>query len=1119
VDAQTAYNLLLLIAQCPDSALYDGYRQLRSLLEDCCREEIAGSGLQQADLAARINYVAGKRGLDLHAQHRLHTFRLTSNALLNHQQEPVKEELLRDVKTMAFFIKVLTGVNIPSPLQLLLPKADATYSTAPPALRKEKLLRVTFLYKDKTFLYVRPHDVLYDKPLKVSYNLPQYNDEFNETCAQLWSNATLHLLDVGFDAEGILTPSLIVLEPDYLLDISSLAECFKEYGHHPGNYFLNRLTPKENKAHLIKGNIANLFLDEWVFDEQAPDYQPSMQKAFRQYPLELVTCPDLDNGTAERKFFEECREQFENIRQTVQVTFHATGYQLETSDAVLEPSYICIPLGIQGRLDYMQRDMSSFIELKSGKAEEYKVPGRLLLKENHQVQMQLYQAVLEYSMGQDHHHTHPFLFYSHYPLLYPARPSWALLRRALNLRNLIVATEYQVQKHNDIHFTAHFLESLTADQLHQQEVNANFWNKVAPTLGWLQQALAHSTELERSYFLSVYNFITKELYTSKSGDTLYESNRGASILWLSTIDEKAESGEIITGLKIADNQSAREHKATVTFQRPQDETGNGLPNFREGDAVLFYQFNDPADNATNQLVFKGNIERMDEQSLCVRLRMRQRNPRILPEESTYTLEHDFMDTAFTTMYKGLSAFLLTTQSRRDLLLGQRPPLHDAAFDTQIAAATDDFQRICLKAQAAQDYFLLVGPPGTGKTSYALRNMVQAFHQQGKQLLLLSYTNRAVDEICKMLESIVPTPDYIRLGGELNCEETYRPHLLENVLGGLNNRKAVRARLEACSLFVGTVSTLSKKQELFALKKFDVALIDEATQILEPQLLGILCAKTPKGKEAIGKFILIGDPKQLPAVVLQDDMSSEINEACLRQIGMRNLKDSLFDRLYQSVDDPYCFDMLCKQGRMNVDVSHFANQAFYEGRLLPVGLPHQQGSLSVAPGLQGIDMARYLDRRIAFLPAKAEPILSSPKRNHAEAQLAARLARALFKQYCILEDFIPQKTLGIITPYRSQIALIRQALNATGIPQLCQITVDTVERYQGSERDVIIYSFCANRPSQLRFLANLTNDHGVLIDRKLNVAITRARKQLFLIGVPEVLSQNPIYAKLMEWAGY
>ena len=108
----------------------------------------------------------------------------------------------------------------------------------------------------------------------------------------LWRHAQVNLLDVAVDEAGILTPSFIVLEPDYLLDISSLAECFRDYGHHPANYFLSRLQPIENARPLLLGNIANLFLDEWIYAKSEDiDYRTCMQKAFRRYPIELLPVP------------------------------------------------------------------------------------------------------------------------------------------------------------------------------------------------------------------------------------------------------------------------------------------------------------------------------------------------------------------------------------------------------------------------------------------------------------------------------------------------------------------------------------------------------------------------------------------------------------------------------------------------------------------------------------------------------------------------------------------------------------------------------------------------------------------------------------------------------------
>ena len=82
----------------------------------------------------------------------------------------------------------------------------------------------------------------------------------------------------------------------------------------------------------------------------------------------------------------------------------------------------------------------------------------------------------------------------------------------------------------------------------------------------------------------------------------------------------------------------------------------------------------------------------------------------------------------------------------------------------------------------------------------------------------------------------------------------------------------------------------------------------------------------------------------------------------------------------------------------------------------------------------------------------------------------------------------------------------------------EISVDTVERYQGSERDVVIYSFCVNHRYQLKYLPNLTEENGVMIDRKLNVALTRARKRMIIVGVPEILRENSIYKHLIDTLG-
>ena len=138
------FDLLLEACCAEDFSLRSAYRQLRELLEHLCRTQMADSSLQMTDLSARIN------------------FRLTSNAVLNRQAEPSREQLLRDAKTLSFFVKRLTGEAVPAELYRLLPHADATYIAAPVAKERVRRMRVSFQYADENYLYVLPVDTVAD---------------------------------------------------------------------------------------------------------------------------------------------------------------------------------------------------------------------------------------------------------------------------------------------------------------------------------------------------------------------------------------------------------------------------------------------------------------------------------------------------------------------------------------------------------------------------------------------------------------------------------------------------------------------------------------------------------------------------------------------------------------------------------------------------------------------------------------------------------------------------------------------------------------------------------------------------------------------------------------------
>ena len=86
----------------------------------------------------------------------------------------------------------------------------------------------------------------------------------------LAENLQLNLLDVHVDEENHYIPNLIVIHPDYLIDISSLAACFREYGHHPLNFFMNKVKPKANTAPILLGNLASQFLDDYITNAKMP---------------------------------------------------------------------------------------------------------------------------------------------------------------------------------------------------------------------------------------------------------------------------------------------------------------------------------------------------------------------------------------------------------------------------------------------------------------------------------------------------------------------------------------------------------------------------------------------------------------------------------------------------------------------------------------------------------------------------------------------------------------------------------------------------------------------------------------------------------------------------------
>ena len=1085
--------------------IHDKYIHLKDILDQVCFEQTANSQISFANLFARLDYVCKEKGISPADNYAIQTMRRNCHEALNKEAKANLKEYLYDLRALARFVSSCYGEEIPAYLAHEIPSANRPFHEN--TRKRIPYVRVSVSGWTDSLIYANT-DMKDTHSIIIDYIKGGYQGDMGYLKEILTVNAQLNLLDVQVDKDGHYLPKLIIFNPDYLIDISALSACFVEYGHHPYNYFLNRLKPRANTSHILMGNLAGKFLDGYINEtaDSPVEYASSIKSFFASSALEFCTCPIPSD------FHSNAQSQMLNIRSFINEKMPHDIPAFDRKNTLLEASFICESLGLQGRVDMLQKDFKILVEQKAGKRDEF----RRCSREAHYIQMMLYQEVLMHNFHLKEKDISAFLLYSKYADgLVLERSNNNIFRETMRLRNYIVACEAASGEG----FVKQILDEISPDMLNAAGLTNRLWRDYQePELTAAISRLKNCSPVEKAYFMRFYTFIMKELSLAKMGGGT-DSSRGFASLWHTSVVEKKETGNILTDLKITEKTKSSPDKGydVITLSIPEQKD-DFIPNFRKGDMVILYAYTGTPD-VRNSILMKGSIMSILPQQIILLLRNGQQNSDIIgTEDDIFAIEHDASDISASGAIKGLYAFLGAQQERRQLLLGLRSPQSNPSL--HLAGDYGRFNDLILKEKQAVDYFLLVGPPGTGKTSCALRYMVEeALTDPGSSLLLLSYTNRAVDEICNMLVSsgIAETTPFIRIGNELSCDHRFAPYLLDKCLGTHLRLDSIRSRLMGTRIFVGTTTSISSRPYLFNIKHFSMAIIDEASQILEPDLIGILSAQT-QGENAISKFVLIGDYKPLPAISQQNSNDAAVNDKLLIDLGITDCRNSLFERLSKRTS-PQFRDILNRQGRMHPAISEFPNNTFYfHEHLDPVPLPHQEEEMPYSQPIPETDAIYRLlaQRRMIFIPAYAPQESSgSDKANANEAQVVAILVHHI---YTITgESFDPDKTVGVIVPYRNQIAMIRSELQKLCIPEIMNISIDTVERYQGSQRDVIIYSFTIRNYHQLNFLsANTFSEDEFIIDRKLNVAITRARKQLILTGNPKLLGANLTFYKLMEY---
>ena len=1092
----------------------EAYRMLYRTFLKCLHQNTNIAGIRFAGAFAQTDYLLKKH----HASRKLQRSVNDARVHLRHlRQTPEQEQAANfphDFKAVCQLVGLVYHVPVPGLLEAVFPQEHIEKHGE----LKAAYLRVVVDRWDDTYIYGDADAEGIDE-VKVFYGgeseyaaYPEWDWSYLRDLLRRGSQ--LNLVRPREEG-GVLYPELIVWEPDYLIDISAVAKCFEQYGVTPLNHLLGKIKPSASTQPILLGNLASQFLDEGLYLYPGDTtYAESVRTFFKHNALDLLTTPlshdfHLQAQTQKQIILDTLRTKLPEVLQ-------ADHIRIDSSEIMVEPSFFSEMLGLQGRMDFLQLDHKVLIEQKSGKAAfpETNPPKQV---DKHYVQLLLYMLLLRYNFHDNYQRNnrelHAFLLYSKYSdglLALGFAPR--LMFAAMRMRNEMAAAEYGYTREG-----FNILTHLTAEDLNINQQRGKLWECFQrPQIESLLLPIHQASPLEQAYYLRFLRFLATEHLMAKVGNQTKE-NSGFADKWLSSLDDKLLAGNIYCDLDLltpSETATGRVDQVVLGFaERPEHE----ISNFRKGDIVILYPYDEGEEpDARRTMVFRASIEHIGADSITLHLRAAQTDAHVFWHQGRrkWAIEHDFIESSFASLYRGMHAFLSAPKERRDLLMLQREPRVDTS--ATLKGDYGDFNPLALRVKQAQELFLIIGPPGTGKTSYGLMNtLLEQLASEEEDVLVLSYTNRAVDEICsKLMESGI---DFIRIGGQLACEEACRPYLFDTIAEQCARVEQLRERFARTRVVVGTTTAINGHLQLFSQKRFALAIVDEASQILEPHLIGILSATTPDGCCAIGKTVLIGDHKQLPAVVQQNEEESAVNDKLLQSILLTNCRLSLFERLLKRYRHrPEVCYMLTRQGRMHPDIARFPNHAFYQDKLLEVPLPHQTAILPTrGMGRNGIENL-LRTRRISFVAIPSTPHAVSEKVNNNEARA---IAATVVKVYELNKGtFDPQETVGVIVPYRNQIAEVRNCIDNYGIDGLRDITIDTVERYQGSQRDYIIYGFTIQKYYQLDFLTDsVFVEDGCIIDRKLNVAMTRAREHLLMFGHAELLANNIIFRQLMEFA--
>jgi DNA replication ATP-dependent helicase Dna2 len=616
------------------------------------------------------------------------------------------------------------------------------------------------------------------------------------------------------------TPSTcIVIEPDYLIDAKELSECFQIGGYNSLIYLLNRFSPIETNQSMILGTIVGAMLDDIATNKDMYSFAETFEKASKSCALSILV-----NGSNELSFDESFLRNININVQSQENTIKSILGEYKDCQFHLEPTFISEKFGLLGRLDIIvenrkDADKKDIIELKSGKVPSLQWGG---LFPNHEMQALCYNLLLE----------NPFpkrvginyILYSQalaneLPLRATGRGDRISdLQKLLFVRNNIVL--------NDLALSEDRFETIA-------KINPNDFGKVPKFsesfLTEFSTTFNTVNSTEKEYLLGYCGFIARELRSGKIGNNEVESSSsGFSSLWTKTVSQKKERFNILENLEIFDITDNFH-----VFLRPKEVRDlfkeDIISDLRSRDiALLFPQSSNSNDKPTQHQILKCTIVEIKPTQVEISLNNKQLNKSYFEKFKTWTLEHDYRDNS-KALFRSIYKFVSSSNSRKKgLIFGSIKP----DFGTIPVIENDSLNNyqidIVNRAISAKDYFIIQGPPGTGKTSVILKEITRQLIIAKQSVIILAYTNRAVDEIGdKLTEAGI---DYLKLGRDSEDDNSWVNHLSKGDLSKMYDK------ISNTSVLLSTQASFINSAEILKIRKFDILIVDEASQLLEPQLV-------------------------------------------------------------------------------------------------------------------------------------------------------------------------------------------------------------------------------------------------------------------------------------------